>query len=40
LNCALIGPAIIEEASTTTIVPPQARAHVDRAGNLIVDLGK
>jgi N-methylhydantoinase A len=34
------GPAIIEEASTTMIVPPQARAHVDRAGNLIVDLGK
>jgi len=34
------GPAIIEEASTTMIVPPRARAHVDRAGNLIVDLGR
>jgi len=34
------GPAIIEEASSTLIVPPRARAHVDRAGNLLVDLGK
>ena len=36
----LKGPAIIEEASTTVIVPADARAHVDRSGNLIVDLGK
>jgi N-methylhydantoinase A len=34
----LKGPAIIEEASTTVIVPAEARAHVDRAGNLIIDL--
>ncbi|MBM3357589.1 MAG: hydantoinase/oxoprolinase family protein [Betaproteobacteria bacterium] len=33
------GPAIVEEASATMIVPPSARAQVDRAGNLIVDLG-
>ena len=33
----LKGPAIIEEASTTVIVPAGARAHVDRSGNLIVD---
>ena len=37
---AIKGPAIIEEASATMIVPPGARAHVDRAGNLLVDLGK
>ncbi|HUP94860.1 MAG TPA: hydantoinase/oxoprolinase family protein [Burkholderiales bacterium] len=34
----LKGPAIIEEASTTVIVPAGARAHIDRSGNLIVDL--
>jgi N-methylhydantoinase A len=32
------GPAIIEEASATMVVPPGARARVDRAGNLLVDL--
>ena len=35
----LKGPAIIEEASTTVLVPAGALAHVDRSGNLIVDLG-
>ncbi len=40
VNARVTGPAIIEEASTTMIVPPRARAHVDGAGNLIVDLGK
>ena len=33
------GPAIIEEASTTAIVPPKAVATVDRSGNLNVVLG-
>ena len=33
------GPAIIEEASTTAIVPPRAVATVDRSGNLNVVLG-
>jgi N-methylhydantoinase A len=37
---AIKGPAIIEEASATMIVPPGARAHVDRAGNLLVELAK
>ena len=32
------GPAIIEEASSTLILPPASRAQGDRAGNLIVDL--
>ena len=37
---AVKGPAIIEEASATMMVPPGARARVDRAGNLLVDLRK
>lgn len=32
------GPAIIEEASSTTVVPGGGRAHVDRSGNLVVTL--
>jgi N-methylhydantoinase A len=35
---AFDGPAIVEEASSTLIVPPGARARIDPAGNLIVDL--
>ena len=33
------GPAIIEEASATAIVPPKAVASIDRAGNLNIALG-
>ena len=40
VGAAVKGPAIIEEASSTMIVPPGARARVDRAGNLWVELGK
>ena len=40
VGAAIKGPAIIEEASATMIVPPGARARVDRSGNLLVDLGK
>jgi N-methylhydantoinase A len=32
------GPAVVEEAESTLIVGPGARAHVDDAGNLIVEL--
>ena len=38
IGAALAGPAIIEEASSTLIVPPDAHATVDPSGNLIVDL--
>jgi len=34
----LAGPAIVEEASSTLLVPPGAKATVDRAGNIIVEL--
>ena len=40
IGAGIKGPAIIEEASATMVVPPNARAVVDRGGNLIVDLGK
>ena len=32
------GPAIIEEAGSTTVVPPEARADIDRADNLVLEL--
>lgn len=32
------GPAIVEEAESTLVVGPNATMHVDRTGNLIVDL--
>ena len=35
---AIEGPAIVEEASSTLIVPPQARAAMDASGNIVVDL--
>lgn len=33
---ALHGPAIIEEMSSTTLIPPEARFHIDRSGNIII----
>jgi N-methylhydantoinase A len=33
------GPLIIEEYEGTTLVPPDCTAHVDDAGNIIIDLG-
>jgi N-methylhydantoinase A len=33
------GPVIVEEYDSTTIVTPGATAHLDRAGNIIIDLG-
>ena len=35
---AVIGPAIIEEPSATTVVHPGQSAHLDRLGNLILEL--
>jgi N-methylhydantoinase A len=32
------GPAIVEEASSTLIVPPRARAAMDASGNIVVEL--
>jgi N-methylhydantoinase A len=32
----LVGPAIIEEMSGTTVLPPDCGMDVDRLGNLII----
>ena len=32
------GPAIVEQADSTTVVPPGAEVEVDRYGNLIIDV--
>jgi N-methylhydantoinase A len=35
----LPGPAIVEEETTTTAVPPGCRAHLDDSGNLVIEVG-
>jgi N-methylhydantoinase A len=35
---AVRGPAIVAEYSATTAVPPAHRFHIDRAGNLLIDV--
>ena len=32
------GPAIITEYSATTVIPPNANFHLDRAANLVISL--
>ena len=34
-----VGPAIIESSDSTIVVPPSARAKLDPAGNIVVELG-
>jgi len=36
LAIGCFGPAIIEEMSSTTVIPPEAHFHVDRSGNIII----
>jgi N-methylhydantoinase A len=38
LKAATIGPLIVEEYDSTCIIPPGARAELDAAGNIIVEL--
>jgi N-methylhydantoinase A len=33
------GPSIIEEATSTCVIPPGARASIDRYLNIIIELG-
>jgi N-methylhydantoinase A len=33
-----IGPAIVEQMDTTTVVPPHARVEIDTIGNLMITL--
>src|SRR5262249_45645892 len=35
---AMLGPIIIEEYEGTTVVPPDASAHRDASGNIVIDL--
>lgn len=35
---ALAGPAVITQFDSTTVIPPGATAHIDEAGNLIMEL--
>jgi N-methylhydantoinase A len=37
VNAAVQGPAVIDEMSATTLVPPGWSLHVDTAGNLILE---
>lgn len=34
----LVGPSLVEERTSTTVIPPGVSAHVDPHGNLVVDL--
>ena len=35
----LDGPAIVNQYDTTTVIPPGISAHVDRFGNIIIEIG-
>ncbi|MFN8187714.1 MAG: hydantoinase/oxoprolinase family protein [Gaiellales bacterium] len=35
----LEGPAIVNQYDTTTVVPPGVEAHVDRFGNIVIEVG-
>jgi N-methylhydantoinase A len=35
---SLVGPAVIDECTTTVLVGPGDRLHVDAAGNFVIDL--
>ena len=37
IGAGLVGPAVIDEMSATTLVPPGCTLSVDRAGNLNLD---
>lgn len=34
----IVGPAIVEQSDTTTLIYPGHRAHIDRLGNVIIDV--
>ena len=38
VDTELEGPAIVEEASSTLLIPPRARARVEPGGNIVVQL--
>ena len=34
----LDGPAIVTQYDSTTVIPPGLAAHVDRFGNIVIDI--
>jgi len=39
VGATIAGPAIVEEPESTSVLPPGARAEVDRWANLLVKIG-
>ncbi len=39
IGAAFEGPAVVEQADTTTVIHPRQRAHVDEMGNLLIEIG-
>ena len=35
----LSGPAIVNQYDSTTVIPPGIDAHVDRFGNIVIEVG-
>lgn len=35
---AVEGPAIVEQMDTTTVIPPEKRATIDRVGNILIEI--
>ncbi|HET8968341.1 MAG TPA: hypothetical protein VFN06_02810, partial [Gaiellaceae bacterium] len=35
----LVGPAIVNQYDSTTVIPPGVEAHVDRIGNIVIEVG-
>jgi N-methylhydantoinase A len=33
-----VGPCIVEEYDATCVVPPEARAHLDESGNIVIEV--
>ena len=35
----LVGPAIVNQYDSTTVIPPGIEAHIDRHGNIVIEVG-
>ncbi len=40
LAAGIVGPAIVEEYDATCVIPPDATAHLDRFGNMLIELSE
>ena len=34
-----MGPAIVNQYDSTTVIPPGIEAHIDRHGNIVIEVG-